>query len=89
MSVTPGRGVIGSVKTIASLASTRLESISTEKPCARRKCSVRPRGGSGKLFEGSASFATESRLGYGPSDNRILVGSAGRLDLVVQFTDPG
>jgi hypothetical protein len=44
MIATPRGAIMGSVTTIASLASTRLESISTEKPCAKRKCSVRPRG---------------------------------------------
>jgi len=43
-SVTPGRVIMGSVTIVASLASTRPESISMEKPCANRKCSARPRG---------------------------------------------
>jgi hypothetical protein len=60
MSVTPGRPVMGSVTTVASLASTRLESISTEKPCAKRKLLGQTARGTGKLFEGSALFATET-----------------------------
>jgi hypothetical protein len=43
-SVTPGRANMGSVTIVASLASTRMESISKENPRAKMKCSVRPRG---------------------------------------------
>jgi hypothetical protein len=44
ISVVPRCVPMGSITTIASLASTRLESISMEKPRAERNCSVRPRG---------------------------------------------
>src|SRR5262249_24442172 len=44
MIVTPRRAILASVTTVASWACTRPESISTEKPCAKSKCTVRPRG---------------------------------------------
>jgi hypothetical protein len=44
ISVAPRCAIAGSVTTVASFASTRLESISAEKQRDKRKCSVRPLG---------------------------------------------
>src|SRR5215831_11060626 len=50
MIVRPRRALIGSVTTVASSASTRPESISTENPYATSNCSVRPRGAPASFF---------------------------------------
>jgi hypothetical protein len=55
VSVAP-RYSIGSVATVASLASTRLESISVEKPRDKRNCSVRPLGGGRQVNRPGASI---------------------------------